>query len=125
MQQNILAFSFMIIWIALGIAGWVLFHRGNDAAFKRKWFPRYTMFAGILFGVFVMLITTSDPNNTAPPGILVLLVPVIGLICYINFRMIKFCGKCGRMIHTTNMFSPPKFCSQCGAPIETTPPTQH
>jgi len=39
---------FVVTWIVLGISGFIAFYLRRDVAFKRKWFPRYVVLAGIL-----------------------------------------------------------------------------
>ena len=44
--------SFGATWIVLGVGGGLVFWLGKNAAFKRKWFPRFTILACVLFVAF-------------------------------------------------------------------------
>ena len=57
--------GFMGVWIALGGLGFYLFHVRKDAGFKRTWFPRFAIAAGVLFWAFLLLMGM-------PAGVLVI-----------------------------------------------------
>jgi hypothetical protein len=48
---------------------------------------------------------------------LVLAVPAVAIISYMNIRMTRFCESCGRTLHRQPLFSKPRFCSHCGAAL--------
>ena len=108
---------FFALWIGLMIAGFLMFWRGNNVVFKRKWLPRYIIFTGVLFVGFIVLLMIVDPKSGPPPITLLFVIPVVALITYVNIKIIKICGKCGKMNYPMFMI-PAKFCAKCGAPTD-------
>ncbi len=109
---------FVATWVVLGVTGFIVFFLSRDAAFKRKWFPRYIVLTGVLFVLFVSAMTVAGSNSFASLWMLVFVVPALTLICYLNLKFTKFCGKCGATIVDHNWFSPTRFCSKCGAKLD-------
>lgn len=108
---------FFAAWVSAAIAGYFLFVRGSDAAFKRKWFPWYIVLVGACFAGFVLLpehLTVTEFK--ADPWLFVPLL-AIGVICYVNIRVTKFCDHCGSVTFPAGGFTPPKNCSKCGRPL--------
>jgi len=101
---------FMATWIILTILGFLLFYRNKDVKFKRMWFPRYMIFCGILFMIFIKFMG-------APFEVYYLVVPGLTLICFLNIHFTKFCSSCGTTIYNYNWFSKMKYCSACGAEL--------
>jgi hypothetical protein len=99
------------------IAGFLLFHRGNNITFKRRWFPWYVVFVGVLFAGFALFMTAPAGNDGKAPSVFVIL-PVIALIGYLNIRITKFCGSCGSMVTPFGGFTRPKYCPKCGMPMD-------
>ena len=115
---GIVTVCFVGTWIVLAIVGFFLFYFGKDAAFKRKWFPRYIVLVGVLFVFFVATQSVVSSGSLGSLGILVVIVPAVYLISYMNIRTTKFCNKCGTTLINMNPFSPMKFCSKCGAGLD-------
>ena len=115
---------FVATWIVLGIIGFATFFLNRDAALKRKWFPRYIVLVGILFVLFVTAEAVAGAKSSASPGMLVLMVPTVVLISYLNLKFTKFCDECGDTIIEQNWFSPTRFCSKCGAKLDSDKPNQ-
>jgi drug/metabolite transporter (DMT)-like permease len=112
---------FFVTWIVLGFVGYLAARR-KDTAFKRKWFPRYVILAGVLFVFFPTVISFLQSRSWgAVLGILFLFIPAVSVISYLNIRFTKFCDKCGAAIYAYNWFSPIKFCSRCGAALDPKP----
>ena len=103
--------GFMGVWIALGGLGFYLFHVRKDAGFKRTWFPRFAIAAGVLFWAFLLLMGT-------PAGVLVIAAGVVALITFLNIRGTQFCPACGSTSYGGLGFSRPRFCPRCGAHLE-------
>jgi len=102
---------FIVVWAALGIGLSALMRFNRDAAFKRRIFPPIMIGVGALFLAFVLL------SGTVPPAFLLLMVPMIVLIMFLNVKFTKFCDACGETVRTRQVFSSPKFCPKCGAPL--------
>ncbi len=115
---------FVLTWIALGIAGLILIYLRPDAAFKKKWFPRFVMLTGGLFVFFVAAISVAGTRSIAGLGVLFIVVPAVVLISYLNMKFTRFCDKCGATIFAQNWFSPIRFCSKCGAELDSSKPAQ-
>jgi hypothetical protein len=112
---------FVGTWIVLGIIGFVVFFLGKDTALKRKWFPRFTVLVGMLFVFFSTTIAVLGSETWLSLGIMVITVPAVSLISYLNIKMTKFCDRCGATLINSNWFSPMRFCSKCGAALDNKP----
>ena len=97
-------------WIVLGILGLFLFGFKKDVRFKRKWFPRFIIFVGFVFIMFIKLMGT--PNE-----VFYLVIPAVILISFLNIHFTKFCTSCGKTLYHYNWFTKMKFCSSCGAKL--------
>jgi hypothetical protein len=100
----------MPVWMLLAAANAIFYWKGSLAA-KRRWHPRIAIAAGVLFAGFVALVFPE-------PRMLVLFLPAIALICFLNLKLIKFCGSCGATIMSNMALRPARFCQRCGAPLE-------
>ena len=97
----------MGLFIALGIAGSIIFFLGKNVTFKKKYFPWYVISIGVLFAFSILV--------TGMPLIgLIVFIPVIALITFINLRTIKFCDSCGKIIINRAWFTKLSFCPHCG-----------
>ena len=114
---EIVTVCFFGTWIVLGIVGFIVFSLPGDAAFKRKWFPRYAILAGILFVFFSSAIGVLGFGALASLGMLVFVVPAAVVFTCLNLAFTRFCDKCGASIFE---LSPTRYCSKCGAKLRTT-----
>ena len=112
---------FVGTWIVLAIVGFFLFYHNKNAAFKRKCFPRYIVLVGVLFVFFTATLSVVSSGSLWSLGILVVIVPAIYLVSYMNLRLTKFCDKCGTTLTNMNGFTAMKFCSKCGAELDAKP----
>jgi hypothetical protein len=116
--SGIVTACFVVTWIVLGIGGFFLFNLNRDAAFKRKWFPRYMILVGVLFFFFSTTIMALQSRSFfAALGILLVVVPATWVISYLNIKLTRFCDACGATLYHYNWFSPMRFCSKCGAEL--------
>ena len=120
-MKSVLVACFLGTWVVLGVGSFVVFVLGKDAAFKRRWFPRIVILVGVLFVLFSSAIMVSDGQISQLPAMLILILPMICLISYLNMRFTKFCGNCGKTLYSQNWFAPLIYCSACGAKIDTKP----
>ena len=101
---------FVGVWIVLGIFSSAFFFLSKNASLKRKIWPPFTIATGVLFVAFVWAMGF-------PSQALLFMVPVVGLITFLNLRSAKFCDACGKTIMGRNPLAPPQFCSKCGAKL--------
>jgi hypothetical protein len=119
--NGVVTTCFVGTWIVLGISGFFLFYLRRDVAFMRKWFPRFTILVGFLFVVFSATLSVLSSRSLGTLGVLVVVVPAVCLISWLNIKFTKFCDKCGSTVYYQNWFSPTKFCSKCGAEFDAKP----
>lgn len=116
--EGIITACFFATWAGLALGGIFLFYRGKDAAFKRRWWPRYVTLCGVILVAFMATLTSLAPK--APPAwtMLAFAAPFVALIVYLNIRGTKFCDGCGAMLMAGSlMFLRMNFCPRCGAPL--------
>ncbi|MGC2481389.1 MAG: hypothetical protein WA423_16310 [Candidatus Sulfotelmatobacter sp.] len=103
---------FIGAWIALGIAGlWVTYFDKNVAR-KKRLIPAFIVGTGAIFALFAFLMTGGDW------GAMLLVVPAVVLITFLNLRQFRVCSTCGRTIHGGMWFAKAEFCPKCGARLE-------
>ena len=112
---NILTVCFVGTFIVLGVVGFFVFTFGKDVAFKKKWFPRSVILAGVLFVLFSNTVMVIHSRSFSILAILIIEIPFVALISYLNIRATKFCDNCGATAVNHNPFSRMRFCSKCGA----------
>ena len=54
---------------------------------------------------------------------LAFVVPVSGLIAYLNIKLTRFCDHCGKTLISQNWFSPWRYCPACGSKLDSKPAT--
>lgn len=102
---------FFVSWIALGICSFLFFQVSRNAKLKRSLWPVLVISTSIVFGCFVIYMTS--PNR----GILFIFIPAIVLIAILNLRGTRFCDACGKTLHS-QLISRRKFCPFCGAVLQ-------
>jgi hypothetical protein len=117
MSEDRLFAIFAMAWFTIGLGSW-LFFRKLSVADRRKWHPRLSISAGILFVVFVLGMAFLTDTQWRTPGLAIsffaLLVASVSLIAWLNIRFTKFCDSCGAMLVNTNWFQKFEFCQKCG-----------
>ncbi len=101
---------FVPLWFGLGLAGWVAFGLTRNAAWKRRWWPVYSVGAGAVFVVAIQALFPQDSFTF-------LMVPFVALIMLLNIRRARFCDECGRTVAVYQGWAPPAFCPRCDAPL--------
>jgi hypothetical protein len=101
---------FLGVWVVLGLcsAGFFL---SKNAQLKRKVWPPFVVVTGILFAGFVW-------SMGIPSEGLIIFVPAIALITFLNLRAVQFCNSCGATTMSQNPLSKPAVCSKCGAGLK-------
>lgn len=105
---------FIGTWILLGIVSAAFFFFNLNAVLKRKVFPPFVIFVGVLFLAFGILM-----GFARNPFFFVVMVPFVALITYVNICNTRFCDSCGKTLVSQNPFIQPKICSKCGAKLDT------
>ena len=105
-------YVFFGVWAVLGVASALFAWRAPVEA-KRKWFPRTTIGAGILFVIFTYWITRA-------PQTLVITIPAVALITYLNLKLTKICPHCGATLQNLSWFTRMRYCKKCGAELQPT-----
>jgi hypothetical protein len=106
MSEDERALVFVGVWVALTAVLGGLFWKGSFQA-KRKWFPRLTILAGLLFIALVYWATRI-------PQSLYLTVPATGIIVFLNLALVKFCPKCSAYNPFWDRPSNVRYCAYCG-----------
>jgi hypothetical protein len=118
MNEEELVRAFSIAWVVLALGVWLFFRR-LSVADKRKWHPRLSIGAGMLFVVCVLGISFLTDTQWRTPGLaisfLALLLAGVSLITWLNIKFTKFCDSCSATIVNTNWFQKIEFCQKCGA----------
>lgn len=105
--------AFMISWFALGIGGWIWLWTRPNAAQKRLWHRRFTVVAGRIFGAFL----TCNLLMWHQPFELLIFLPFLVLIMWLNIRFTDFCENCNRMVYNHFWWRRIRFCPHCGASL--------
>ena len=100
---------FFAVWIAVGLGQFFFFRFNKDIPLKKRLFPRFAVGAGILFGLFI-LIMVPWPAALIP-------MPIIAAITWINIRMNRVCDACGKILINPQWWSKMTFCPYCGAKL--------
>jgi len=101
---------FMPVWAFLGLSNAVFYWKAPLAA-KRRWHLRIVVASGLVFATFLSLVI---PNRSW----LAVLLPALAAICYMNFKLIRFCGSCGATLTSRVLVKPARFCQRCGASLD-------
>jgi hypothetical protein len=101
---------FIVVWIAIGLAGALFFWRSRDTALKRRVYPVFLIGSALVFLAFIFFGTRIGSGG-------LIAIPIVVLGVAMNLRQVRFCDACGRMVRGSNPLAPPKFCPGCGAPL--------
>ncbi|MDQ3757866.1 MAG: hypothetical protein M3394_08450 [Actinomycetota bacterium] len=100
-----------VVFAAVGVLGSLYFLFDGDTRRKERFHPPFVIGSGLLFVVVV----TVDRSA----GALLLTIPGVAVITWLNLRNIRFCHACGRTTWNTQWWqAPPRFCIACGTPFE-------
>lgn len=102
---------FFGVWVVLGLFSTGFFFLSKNATLKRKAWPPFVVTTSILFAGFVWAMGF-------PAQILLIFLPVLALITFLNLRAVQFCNSCGATIMSQNPLVKPAFCSKCGAGLK-------
>jgi hypothetical protein len=98
---------FMGVWLALLVAVSLFYWKGSLAT-KRRFHPYVVIAAALIFLGFITLIM--------PASTFVVIVPVVALVSFLNYKVTKFCDACGATtVRVPGANAAP--CRKCGATI--------
>jgi hypothetical protein len=100
---------FMATWLFLWAGIWVLYRKAGAAA-KRRWHPWILAGTGAVFEGFVYAMV----RDLFPVVIATL---AVALVQFLNYKMTKFCSRCGATPTRNPPWTVMRFCSKCGAPL--------
>lgn len=118
--KGVVTAAFVITWIGLAVVGLALNGR-LTAAQKRRWSPRVAVSVGVLFVFFSSTLTVLETRRWSSLGILIIVIPFVALISYLNIKFTKFCDQCNATQYNANWFVPQRFCSKCSAELDGKP----
>ena len=102
---------FIGVWIALGVAGLWFTYLDKNISRKKRLLPVFIVGSGVIFALFVLWITGRLVT-------MILVVPAVVLITFLNLRQIKVCPTCGRTMHSGMWFTKAEYCSKCGGRLD-------
>lgn len=98
------------VWIGLGILSFWFFQFSKNVKLKKRFLPIFIVGTGVLFTGFVLFMSGK-------PEIMLIVIPAVAIISFLNLRMIRVCESCGRTIYNTMVFFKMEYCSKCGAKL--------
>jgi hypothetical protein len=99
-------FVFFGVWVLLGVGSGALLWFGS-VELKRRWYPRLTVTAGVLFVSFVYWLMPVKQ-------VLFVVIPAVTLITLLNLKTSKFCPQCGAFFQDFGSFFRSNYCRKCG-----------
>lgn len=103
---------FIVLWGVLAASAVLFLARSKDTARKQKALPWFGTAFGLLFVGMTQFLGL-------PPEALVIVVPMVAFIVFVNVRAIRFCPQCGAYNVSTTALRV-KFCRSCGQSLEKT-----
>jgi hypothetical protein len=98
---------FMAVWVVL-LALVSLFYWKGSLATKRRFHPFVVIGAALIFLGFITLIL--------PASTFVVIVPVVALTSFLNYKITKFCSSCGATtVRVPGAAAAP--CRKCGGTV--------
>lgn len=107
MRPELVFTIFIGVWVTLLVVVGLFYWRGSLAT-KRRFHPFVVIAAALIFLGFITLIM--------PASTFVVIVPVVALMSFLNYKSTKFCDSCG----ATTVRVPgtkPAPCRKCGAAV--------
>jgi len=101
---------FFAVWIVLIFAS-LIFWRMASPTTKKKWQTPSSAAAGLIFLVFVALMSGKQGFFFA--------LPFVIAITWINAKLVRVCPRCGAIARSTTLYPPAKFCPSCGTSLDT------
>ena len=100
---------FNAAWLAFGFACWWWIRSKASTSEKRVTQRRITVLAGVVFGIFTASVLISWHAYSA----LLIFLPAIALIMFLNVRFTFTCDHCGKFSQAQS-WSKAHYCPHCG-----------
>lgn len=105
-----IGWGLVVLWlVGSAVASKLLFRSGKDAKFKKKYLPSYIVSVYSFFALLLLI-------YVLPLEGLLLLVPVLGVLGWLNIRNTTFCEHCCEQ-NTGMLFRVREYCSRCGGKL--------
>lgn len=101
---------FAVAWLLLGGGSWLWMRSRPTVEEKRRWHLRVMVGSNVIFGLFATLVFISWGQF----GPMLIVLPFLALITYLNLRFTFFCDSCGKMSRSQEWFSSTYHCPHCG-----------
>jgi hypothetical protein len=101
---------FMVFWVGWNLGVWLWVRSRPTVEQKRLWHRRLTLASGGMFGLFLLLVFIGS-GQFLP---VLVFVPFLGLITWLNLRFTFYCDGCGKRSFSQQWFSSTYHCSHCG-----------
>ncbi len=109
MRPDVIFPLFFIVWtVLLGLV--TLFYLKASLATKRRFHP-YVVVTGAL--VFLGFVTVILPASS-----FVVIVPVVALVSFFNYKMTRFCDACGATVVQRPPWRSLGACPKCGGRVD-------
>lgn len=109
MRPEVIFPLFLAVWLAL--LGFVtLFYLKASLAARRRWHPVVVIGGALIFLTFVTALL--------PASAFVVIVPVVALMSFLNYKMTKFCGSCSATVVQRPPWRQLSACPKCGGRID-------
>jgi ribosomal protein S27AE len=113
MKNPAIILYFLLAWSVLAILLFFFYQFNRNVELKRSLHP--WIVSGISFLFWLFLLYLGFPNR-----IIYLSLLGLALAAFLNIRLTRFCGNCGRTIFNRG-FLKAKFCPNCGNCMEEKP----
>lgn len=110
MRSNDLFLIFAAVWVVVGLSLW-FFSRHASQQRRKQWHLILVAGAGLLFICFSYALSQRIE-------VLYMAVPVVVLVSFLNYKLTRFCQRCGFAVPRTGLFSRATFCPRCGGRLD-------
>lgn len=98
---------FMVLWAVWCLGVWLWLRSRPTVEQKRLWHRRLNLGSGVLFGLFMVVLSFQVPP-------VLIFLPFNGLITWLNLRFTFYCDACGKRSYSQQWFSSTYHCPNCG-----------
>lgn len=107
MKESTWMYIFISVFVALVLANVVVFTINKNSDFKKKYQPIGGIILMVPFALLPVVALWPSPSS---------LIFVAGccLVAVLNYKLTKFCDRCGKFRYNRQMFEKMDYCSVCG-----------
>ena len=110
-SKSDLSLAFWFLLLVLNLAVGAFFYLSKNGALKRRIYP-FVLVGSALFFLGFVFAESGFPSGAVPYGF----IAVIALILLLNFRAMKFCDSCGKVVRS--FLGGANYCPKCGAQLK-------